>query len=78
MPTMRKRRDKLTDGLRAAVDASGMTRAEICRRLGWGESLMSRFMAGTSGLSFASIDALGELLRLTITAKARKGKRKGR
>ncbi|MFB3892049.1 MAG: hypothetical protein ACE15C_08500 [Phycisphaerae bacterium] len=55
-----------------------MTRAEICRRLGWGESLMSRFMAGTSGLSFASIDALGELLRLTITAKARKGKRKGR
>jgi transcriptional regulator with XRE-family HTH domain len=58
---------KLSDEIRRAVDASGMSRYRICKMLGIAESTMSRFMSG-GGLSMKSIDALAEVLDLHLEA----------
>jgi ribosome-binding protein aMBF1 (putative translation factor) len=68
---------KLSEQLRKAIDASGMSRYEICKRIGdLSESSMSHFMAGRAGLSQANTDKIGELLDLRIVTdnKGRKGK----
>ena len=67
---MTKQRVKLSDQLRQAVDASGMSRYRVAKVLGIPESSMSKFMAG-KGLRLDSLDALADLLELDI--KARKG-----
>jgi transcriptional regulator with XRE-family HTH domain len=66
MATMGKQRAKLSEQIRAAVDASGMSRYRICKELGIAESTMSRFMSGQGGLSMEVLDALAALLGLTI------------
>jgi transcriptional regulator with XRE-family HTH domain len=68
---MGKQRVRLSDQVRRAVDASGLSRYRIAKETGIGESTMSRFMAGRCGLSLASIDALADLLGLDIAAKRR-------
>jgi transcriptional regulator with XRE-family HTH domain len=65
MDSMRTQR--FSDQIRAAVDASGLTRYRICKTIGLSESSMSRFMAGKSGLSWDAVDRLAELLGLTVT-----------
>jgi predicted XRE-type DNA-binding protein len=67
MPMMGKRRLKLSDEIRQAVHAFGLSRYRISRTLGIAESTMSRFMAG-GGLSMVNLDALAELLDLHIAA----------
>jgi hypothetical protein len=76
---------KLTDQIRAAVNASGRTRRSLCLAAGIDEASLSRFMAGKTGLSNANLDALAEVLRLRLAGvpqKPRKtsqaGRRKGR
>jgi plasmid maintenance system antidote protein VapI len=64
--------------LREAINASGMSRYRICKEIHLGESTMSHFMAGQSGLSMTTIDQLGDLLGLRIVAGNKAGKRKGR
>jgi ribosome-binding protein aMBF1 (putative translation factor) len=64
---------RFSDQIRAAVDVSGMSRYCICKRIGLPESSMSRFMSGKSGLSLETLDRLAELLKLTVTTRA-KGK----
>jgi transcriptional regulator with XRE-family HTH domain len=71
---MEKRSEKLSDQVRRAVDASGLSRYRISKQLGVAESTMSRFMSGQGGLSMENLDALADLLDLNITT----GKRKGR
>ncbi len=66
-----------TEQLRRAIDESGMSRREVCARIGLDESVMSRFMAGRSGLALANVDRLCALLGLKLT-KARKGGRSKR
>lgn len=63
-----------TDQLRGAIDASGMSRREVCARIGLDESVMSRFMAGRSGLALANVDRLCTLLGLKL-AKSRRARR---
>jgi hypothetical protein len=64
---MAKRRQKLSDQIRRAVDASPLTRYRICKELGLAEATMSRFMNGHGGLSMTILDDLADLLDLIIT-----------
>jgi hypothetical protein len=73
--------EPISQQLRQAIDASGMSRYRICKEIGLPESTMSRFMAGHCGLQLTpTIDRLGELLKLKIVMdkKPVKGVRKGR
>jgi hypothetical protein len=63
-----KRSKPISQQLREAVDASGMSRYRVCKEIGLPESTMSRFMSGHCGLSLATVDRLGELLRLTVVS----------
>jgi transcriptional regulator with XRE-family HTH domain len=67
---------KLTEQLRRAIDASGLTRYEIAKRTRVDESALAKFYNGQRGLSMASLNALGECLGLTIIMR-RKPPNKG-
>jgi transcriptional regulator with XRE-family HTH domain len=71
---MGTKREKLSDQIRRAVDASGLSRYRICKTLGVSESNMSRFMSGQGGLGMAYLDDLAELLDLNITTGKQKDK----
>lgn len=72
----RKTLKPISQQLREAIDASGMSRYRICKEIGLPESTMSHFMHGECGLQLTTIDRLGELLGLTVTAAAVLGERK--
>jgi hypothetical protein len=74
---MARKRVKLSDQIRQAVDASGMSRYRICKTLGIAESTLSRFMSGKGGLSQEYIDGVADLLVLNIVAGNRRSMRKG-
>ena len=69
---------KLTDQLREAIDASGMSRYAVCKAIGVDQSTISRFMAGKAGLALDTVDRLGELLGLELVAKKKPAKDKRR
>jgi len=73
---MSKKRVKLSDQIRRAVDASGLSRYRISKTLGIAESTMSRFMSGPGGLSMEYLDALADLLDLNIMT-GKEGQKKG-
>jgi transcriptional regulator with XRE-family HTH domain len=75
---MGKSRVKLSDQVRRAVDASGLSRYRICKTLGIAESTLSRFMAGQGGLSMEYLDALADLLDLDIVSRKRPAGAAGR
>jgi transcriptional regulator with XRE-family HTH domain len=67
-------RAKLSDEIRLAIDASGMSRYRVCKEIGLPESTLSRFMSGQGGLAVKTLDKIADLLDLHITAG--KGRRK--
>jgi ribosome-binding protein aMBF1 (putative translation factor) len=69
---------KLTDQLRAAIDASGMSRYAVAKTIGLDQSTLSRFMSGKAGLSVETIDKLGTLLGLQLVTTKKPEKGKGR
>jgi len=69
---------RLSDQLRAAIDASEMSRYAIAKAIGLDQSVLSRFMAGKCGLAVRTIDKLGELLGLRIVVEQAPRKSKGR
>ena len=74
----RKTAKPISQQLRQAIDASGMSRYRICKEIGLPESTMSHFMAGDCGLQLSTIDRLGKLLGLKIMAEDGAAKIKGR
>lgn len=70
----------LSDQIRQAVDASGLSRYAICKATGIDQGAMSRFMAGEMGLALETLDRLGEVLGLEVKATRRKpqARRRGR
>jgi predicted transcriptional regulator len=66
---MGTRRIKLSDEIRAAVKAAGVSRYAIAKTIGIDQSLFARFMAGKSGLAVQSLDALADVLGLCVTAR---------
>jgi transcriptional regulator with XRE-family HTH domain len=72
---MARNRVKLSEQIRQAVDASGLSRYRICKTLGIAESTLSRFMSDKGGLSMEYIDALADLLDIDLKVrKPRKAK----
>lgn len=70
-------RTKLSEQVRRAIERSGMSRYAICKRLGFSESVMSKFMSGKCGLSMETLDRLAELLDLRIvTGRRRQGSKR--
>jgi len=79
MSMTRKKKPKIiSQQLREAIDASGMSRYRICKEIELSESTMSHFMAGQCGLSMTTIDRLGELLGLRIVAESKATRDTGR
>ena len=65
------KRIKLSDQVRAAVDASVKSRYRICKELGISESTMSIFMSGKGGLGMDLLDRLADLLGMDIVTKVK-------
>jgi transcriptional regulator with XRE-family HTH domain len=65
---MSARRIKLSDQIRRAIDASGISRYRIAVEIGLDHAVLSRFMADKSGLSVKNLDALADVLGLEVTA----------
>jgi transcriptional regulator with XRE-family HTH domain len=65
-----KQRIKLSNQVRRAVDASGLSRYRICKEIGLDQSTLSHFMHDKGGLAIATLDALADLLGLDISASA--------
>ncbi len=61
-----KKRKSLSDELREAIDASGMSRYAICKAIGLDQAEMSRFMARKYGLRIQVLDRLAEFLDLHL------------
>ena len=80
---MAPKRTKLTDQLKAAIDAAGKSRYTLWQETGIDQATLSRFMHGKGGLSMDGLDRLAEALGLELVArpakrKTTKGKPKGR
>ena len=67
--------EKLSEQIRQAIDASGYSRYRICKETGIDQAAMSRFMAGTVGLTQENLDRVAAFLGLEL--RKRRG-RKGR
>ena len=75
---MTRKRPKLSDQLRRAIDTCGKSRYEISRETGIDQATLSRFMNDKGGLSMPVLDLLTDYLGLNITAASKPQKRKGR
>jgi transcriptional regulator with XRE-family HTH domain len=64
---MNKRRVKLSDQIRRAIDNCGQTRYAISKATGISESTLSLFMSGERGLPMKTLDILADYLDLNIT-----------
>jgi transcriptional regulator with XRE-family HTH domain len=73
-----KRIPSLSDQLRRAIDSSGMSRYAVAKAVGLDQSVLSRFMAGKSGLAIETIDRIGALLRLRVVFDEEPIKNRGR
>ncbi len=69
------RHKSLSDEIREAVAASGMSRYAIAKALGIAESTMSRFVHGQNGLSMEYLDRLAELLGMHIVVRPKQEQR---
>ena len=63
-----KPKTTITNDVRRAIAACGLTRYELCQRTGTAESVLSRFMAGKTGLTTPTLDNLAPLLGLRVVA----------
>jgi transcriptional regulator with XRE-family HTH domain len=59
----------LTEGLRAAIEASGLTRYRIAKETGVPETSLMRFMRGETSLRLDKADALAKYLGLELVKR---------
>lgn len=74
---MGKKRVKLSEQIRRAVDGCGVTCYRIWKETGIDPATLSRFMSGERGLPMKTLDTLADFLELNITTGKRPA-RKGR
>jgi transcriptional regulator with XRE-family HTH domain len=68
----RKRRELISEQIREAIEASGVSRYRIAADTGLSESMLSLFMAGKRMLSLQSVDLLATYLDLELVQRRRK------
>ena len=75
---MTRKRIRLTDEIRHAIDQCGLSRYAICKSIEMDQSVMSRFMNDpAAGLSAEMLNRLADLLDLHVTTNRQaKGKAK--
>ena len=66
---MKAKRVKLSNQVRQAVDACGVSRYRLSKATGLSQSQLSRFMAGHIGLSMHALDALADVMGLDVVAR---------
>lgn len=64
-------RKRIAEKIRSAIERSELTRAEISRRSGVDQAILSRFVNGTGGLTLESIERLAPVLGFDITTAAK-------
>jgi hypothetical protein len=64
---MAKKRIKLSDQIRLAIDTCGQTRYAIAKATAISEATLSRFFTGERGLPMKTLDRLADYLDLNIT-----------
>ena len=74
---MGKKRSKVSDQIRAAIETSGVSRYGIAMATGIDPATLSRFMGGSGGMTVETLDKLSEYLGLEIVVK-RKPKGSGK
>ena len=67
--TKRKKKLKLSEQLKAAIEASELSRYRIAIEAGIAQSSMSQFMTGKRSMSLANVDAIAEVLDLELTPR---------
>ena len=70
------RRQLMSDELREAIRASGLSQNRICIATEIDPGLMCRFLSGKSMLSLRATDKVAAMLDLHISTGGKKGKRK--
>lgn len=70
----------ITNALRKAIEASGLSRYAISKRSGVDQAALSRFMAGKMALTTDTLDRLAGVLGVELRRRKAKGdgKTKGR
>ena len=63
---------RLSDQLREAIDAAGVSRYEIARQTGVSETTLCRFVSGERGISVDAMDRIGQYLGLSIVRPKKK------
>jgi plasmid maintenance system antidote protein VapI len=74
---MAKKKHKLSDQLRQAIEDAEESRYRIAQDTGLDQAVLSKFVLGQRGVSLDTIDVLGEYLGLSISTdkhRTRKGK----
>lgn len=72
-----KKRIRISDQVRHAINTCGKTRYRIWQETGVAQPTLSDFMAGKRGLSMKALDKVGDCLGLNITMEAKSQRRKG-
>ncbi len=70
------RPQSFSNQIRKLIDNSNETRYRLAIETGIDQAVLSRFMAGKSGLSMTSLDALAEFLGWEIKVRPKKISRK--
>lgn len=58
-----------TDEIKEAIESSGLSRYRLSLESGVAQSVLSRFMSGTRGLSTDTLDRLAKVLRMSVVSK---------
>ena len=63
---------KLSDQLREAIEAAGVSRYSISKQTGVSETTLCRFVSGERGISVDAMDAIGQYLGLSIVSQKKR------
>ena len=63
---------KLSDQIRLAVEASGISQYRLSKEVRISKTSLSRFMRGERGLTLKALDRLADFLGLTIVARPKR------